>query len=116
MSANEQLTTTAPVGRDSVEPQLEQSEASAASVSSGITPRQEACFARASYVGKWDSTESHPTASRRSLVLAQSWVPFSVSQREPAGVRQSALCAAQAFSLLSSELATRRVESKQLTA
>ncbi len=104
---------TIPVGRDAVDPQLEQT---AASVSIGITPSQEARFARASYVGKWGSTESHPTASRRSLVLAQSWVPFSVSQREPVGVRQSALRAAQAFSLLSSELATRRVESKQLTA
>ena len=47
-------------------------------------------------------------APMRSLVLAQSWVPFSVARREPASVRQSALGAAQAFILLSSELATRR--------
>ena len=44
----------------------------------------------------------------RSLVLAQSWIPFSVSQRGHAGIRQSTLRAAQAFTLLSSQLATRR--------
>ncbi|MBI5799567.1 MAG: hypothetical protein HZA92_02410 [Verrucomicrobia bacterium] len=51
-------------------------------------------------------------ASSRSLVLAQSWVPFSVSQRGQAGMRSSTLKAAQAFNLLSSELASRRSESK----
>lgn len=44
----------------------------------------------------------------RSLVLAQSWIPFSVAQRGQAGMRQSTLRAAQAFTLLSSQLATRR--------
>ncbi|MFA6545314.1 MAG: hypothetical protein WCS99_12930 [Limisphaerales bacterium] len=44
----------------------------------------------------------------RSLVLAQSWIPFSVSQLGQAGMRQSTLRAAEAFTLLSSELATRR--------
>ena len=47
-------------------------------------------------------------ASMRSLVLAQSWAPYSVAQRMPANVRQSALQAAQAFTLLSSELAPQR--------
>ena len=47
------------VGR--VEPHLERSEASAASISGKGTPSQEARFARASSVGKWGSTESHPT-------------------------------------------------------
>ncbi len=52
----------------------------------------------------------------RSLVLAQSWVPFSTSQPKRAGVRQSALRAAEAFALLSSELATRRGEAKPIAA
>lgn len=52
----------------------------------------------------------------RSLVLAQSWIPFSVSQRGQAGARQSTLRAAEAFTLLSSELATRRGEVKPPTA
>ena len=47
-----------PVGRDSVEPHLERSEAS---ISGSDTPSQETRFARASSVGKWGSTESHPT-------------------------------------------------------
>ena len=55
-------------------------------------------------------------APSRSLVLAQSWIPFSVSQRGQAGVRQSTLRAAEAFTLLSSELATRRGEAKPPTA
>lgn len=50
---------TNPVGRDSVEPRSERSEASAASVSSG---GQDAHSARASSVGKQGSTESHPTS------------------------------------------------------
>ena len=49
------------VGRDSVEPHLEHSKASAASISGETTHAQEARFARASSVGKWGSTESHPT-------------------------------------------------------
>ena len=44
----------------------------------------------------------------RSLVLAQSWIPFSVTQRGQPGMRQSTLRAAEAFTLLSSQLATRR--------
>jgi hypothetical protein len=55
-------------------------------------------------------------APSRSLVLAQSWIPFSVSQRGQAGVRQSTLRAAEAFTLLSSELTTRRGEAKPPTA
>ena len=50
-----------PVGRDSVEPHLERSEASAASISGEGTSGRDARFARASSVGKWGSTESHPT-------------------------------------------------------
>ena len=53
--------TAAMVGRDSVEPHLERSEVSAASISGGDTPSQETRDARASSVGKWGSTESHPT-------------------------------------------------------
>ncbi|MBI5802462.1 MAG: transcription-repair coupling factor [Verrucomicrobia bacterium] len=59
----------APVGRDSVEPSNERSEGSAASISGDDMPSRDARFARASFVGKWGSTESHPTipddASRR---------------------------------------------------
>ena len=51
-----------PVGRDSVEPQLERSEATAASISGEVTASGEARFARAFSVGKWGSTESHPTS------------------------------------------------------
>ena len=50
------------VGRDSVEPSNERSEASAASSSGGDTPSQETRFPRASFVGQWGSTESHPTS------------------------------------------------------
>ncbi len=51
-----------PVGRDSVEPHLERSEASVASISANAAPAQKARFARASFVGKQGSTESHPTS------------------------------------------------------
>ncbi|MFM8469061.1 MAG: sulfatase-like hydrolase/transferase [Limisphaerales bacterium] len=51
-----------PVGRDSVEPHIERSEASAASISGKGTPNQKTRSARASSVGKWGSTESHPTS------------------------------------------------------
>ena len=51
---------TTPAGRDSVEPQLERS---AASISGSDTPSPEARSARASFVGKLGSTESHPTGS-----------------------------------------------------
>ena len=62
-----------PVGRDSVEPQLERSEPSAASISGRVTPSPETRSARASSVGKKGSTESHPTGptSGRRLALAQ---------------------------------------------
>ncbi len=50
-----------PVGRDSVEPHLERSEASAASIPGSAEPNQDARSARADSVGRWDSTESHPT-------------------------------------------------------
>lgn len=66
------------------------------------------------------ATEPRPAALRRpparSLVLAQSWVPFSVSRRDQAIRRQSVLNAAEALSLLSSELAARRGEGKPPTA
>jgi len=55
-------------------------------------------------------------APARSLVLAQSWVPVTVSRSPRADVRRSALRAAQAFTLLSSELATRRGGAKPTTA
>ena len=52
----------------------------------------------------------------RSLVLAQSWVPVSVTRLPRADVRQSALRAAQAFTLLSSELAARRGDGREIDA
>ena len=48
------------VGRDSVEPHFERIEAGAASIS-GKRFDQETRSARASSVGRWGSTESHPT-------------------------------------------------------
>lgn len=54
-------------------------------------------------------------APGRSLVLAQSWVPVSVARTPRADVRRSALRAAQAFSLLSSELAAQRGGAKSTT-
>lgn len=51
-----------------------------------------------------------------TLVLAQSWVPFSVSQGSQSGMRQSTLRAARAFTLLSSELALRHGGEKTSTA
>ncbi len=56
-----------PVGRDSVEPHFERSEASAASISVGRTPGRDARSARASSVGKAGSTESGTT--RRSAAV-----------------------------------------------
>ena len=69
-----------PVGRDSVEPHLERSEASAASISGEVTPDQDARFARASFVGKWGSTESHPTrawARHWALVILLASLTFA---------------------------------------
>ncbi|NBV21365.1 MAG: exosortase [Proteobacteria bacterium] len=51
---------TSPVGRVSVEPSNEHSEASAASISGEITSSPDARSARADAVSKWGSTESHP--------------------------------------------------------
>ena len=51
-----------PVGRDSVEPHLERSEASAASIPGRDTLRQDTRSTCASPVGQCGSTESHPTA------------------------------------------------------
>lgn len=48
-----------PIGRDSVEPHLERSEASAASISGISASGQDARSARAPCVGRWSSTESH---------------------------------------------------------
>ena len=68
------------------------------------------------------STETRTAAAtlRRapagSLVLAQSWVPVSVARLPRAELRQSVLRAAGAFTRLSSELATRRGETKPPTA
>ncbi|MBI5801749.1 MAG: hypothetical protein HZA92_13635, partial [Verrucomicrobia bacterium] len=61
--------TASPVGRDSVEPHLERSEASAASISAGDRNR-DARSARASSVGKWGSTESHPTGAMADACAA----------------------------------------------
>jgi adenosylmethionine-8-amino-7-oxononanoate aminotransferase len=54
-------TGTALVGRDSVEPQFERSEASAASISGKGTTSRDTRFARASFVANLGSTESRPT-------------------------------------------------------
>ena len=56
------------VGRDSVEPHIERSEASAASVSGEVTASQESRSARASSVGNQGSTESHPTRANDGVV------------------------------------------------
>ena len=67
-----------PVGRDSIEPHLERSEASAASISGKVTPGQKTRSARASSVGKWGSTESHPTGR---VVLTTAAGKFSLNRR-----------------------------------
>ena len=64
------MLTASPVGRDSVEPSNERSEASAASISGDDAPDQESRFARASFVGQWGSTESHPTAAGTPRYMA----------------------------------------------
>ncbi|MFA6544919.1 MAG: PD-(D/E)XK nuclease family protein [Limisphaerales bacterium] len=86
-----------PAGRDSVEPQLEHSEASAASISAECTD-QNARSARANSVGEWGSTESHPTgvvslASLPALApVVARWHQISasraVSSLSPAAVAQ----------------------------
>ncbi len=55
----------APLERDSVEPQLERSEAR---FLGNPTLSRDARFARASSVGKWGSTESHPAVFRRQAL------------------------------------------------
>ena len=72
--------------------------------------------ATAPNLGSSRRTSALRRAPAGSLVLAQSWVPVSVTRLPRAAVRQSALRAAEAFSLLSSELATRRGEAKPPTA
>ena len=72
------------VGRDSVEPHSERSEASAASISGGVTPSQDARFARASFAGKWGSTESHPTGADEPIFIA---VAAALGQRPDAVTR-----------------------------
>ncbi|MFA6544271.1 MAG: DmsC/YnfH family molybdoenzyme membrane anchor subunit [Limisphaerales bacterium] len=59
------------VGRDSVEPHPERSEASAASILGETTTSQETRSARASSLGKWGSTESHPTGPGNRVVPIQ---------------------------------------------
>lgn len=59
-----------PVGRDSVEPQLERSEASAASIAGTSQRSDDARSARASSVGKWGSTEPHPTGALADVCAA----------------------------------------------
>ncbi|MBI5799207.1 MAG: general secretion pathway protein GspK [Verrucomicrobia bacterium] len=49
-----------PAGQDSADPHSERREASAASISGETTPSQESRCARASFIGRWGSTESHP--------------------------------------------------------
>ncbi|MFA6546011.1 MAG: class I SAM-dependent methyltransferase [Limisphaerales bacterium] len=66
------------VGRDSVEPSSERSEAGAASISGNVLPGQDARFARADSAGKWGSTESHPTR----LVLRLSRNIQSLAEKE----------------------------------
>ncbi len=58
---------TASVGRDSVELPFERSEAS---FSAGAVHPRDARFARAADVGKWGSTDSHPTWRRARALLA----------------------------------------------
>ncbi|MBI5802172.1 MAG: class I SAM-dependent methyltransferase [Verrucomicrobia bacterium] len=66
------------VGRDSVEPSNERNEASAASSSGSGTPAQDARFTRASFVGNWGPTESHPVR----LVLRLSRNIQSLAEKE----------------------------------
>ena len=66
----------APVGRDSVEPSSERSEAS---ISDDTTPSQDARFARASSVGKWGATESHPTGALLSAPLISALLLMAVA-------------------------------------
>ena len=93
----------APAGGDSVEPHLERSEASAASISGEIKPSQETRFARASCVGQWGSTESHPTGEADTTAMrlvhgaADGWPGWQVEQLGDFLLSQSeaALTAAQ---------------------
>ena len=59
------------VGRDSVEPHIERSEASAASISGKVTLRQETRSARAGSAGKRGSTESRPTMTADLAIVGE---------------------------------------------
>ncbi len=78
------------VGRDSVEPHSERSEASAASVSVAAHSSQDARSARASCVGEWGSTESHPTG----VVVPHAAVHNLYGSAMAAASREGALLAA----------------------
>ncbi|MBI5801937.1 MAG: M20/M25/M40 family metallo-hydrolase [Verrucomicrobia bacterium] len=75
------------VGRDSVEPHLERSEASKASNSGEATDSRDARFARASSVGKWGSTESHPTGKVATESHPASGLPDFAVVGEPTRLR-----------------------------
>jgi len=79
------------VGRDSVEPHIERSEASGASISAGAHSARDARFPRASLVGKWGSTESHPTAA---VATPHSTVHNLYGSAMAAASREGALLAA----------------------
>ena len=95
------------VGRDFVEPHLERSEASAASISGGTAPSQETLSARASCVGQWGSTESNPTGVADTTAIrlihgaADGWPGWQVEQLGDFLLSQSeaALTAAQSAQL-----------------
>ena len=77
------------LGRDSVEPHIERIEASTASISGSDTPNQESRFARVSSVGKWGSTEPHPTvfALTRAAALRSLHFPTEIPDVERARQR-----------------------------
>ena len=97
-----------PVGRASIEPDIEHSEASAGSISGGDTPSQETRCAHASSVGQWSSTESHPTGEAADTTAirlvhgaADGWPGWQVEQLGGFLLSQSeaALTAAQTTQL-----------------
>lgn len=98
MTTDEQLTMTAPLSNRSA---VYQAAAADSVETIGARPAPSA--------GARCAPESKlRRAPFRSLVLSQSWVPFSVSPRERSAMRPSTLTAAEAFTLLSSELDSRR--------
>ncbi|MBI5802274.1 MAG: PD-(D/E)XK nuclease family protein [Verrucomicrobia bacterium] len=70
-----------PAGRDSAEPHIERSEASAASISANATNNQDSRFTRASSVGKWGSTESHPAGASLAAALRAFWEELAIEAR-----------------------------------